>query len=199
MAARDSALQLLAQGLQPAIVAATIGVEESYISQLMKDEDFAEELESVRLKRTEEDQNYDAKMDRIEDAYLDRINDKMRLADLRQSVSAFRVLNNAKRRRDRSIAHNPIQLGIAIHLQMPASMVPQYVLNQQSEIVEVDGKLMASATPRGVEKLLEDKRAKDPNYQRLQQQEKERAAVTLESVRPVKRKRLENMEISDLI
>lgn len=186
MAARDLALSLLSQGLQPSVVAATVGVEESYISQLMSNEDFAVELESRRVKQSEQDIQYDQKLDTTEAEFLERISDKVRQANFQQSMQAFKVLNAAKRRKDRSQAISQAGTGVVVNINLPSSIIPTYVMNQQSEIIEVNGKTMISATPKTLDALVEQKKAADPVLQKLDQEKKERASMQLDAVRPVK-------------
>lgn len=196
MSARDLALTLLSQGIQQHTVAETIGVDPSYISSLMADEDFKAELESKRLAETEENLAYDDKLDRAEEAFLERLQDKIRLANLRDSMQAFRVLNSAKRRRDRGVVNPSVVVGVAVNLQLPQVMVPKYVTNSKNEIVEVDGQTMVTTTASLLDKMVAAKKAAalpapatPAIVKQIEQAREERAAVVLDAVGPVLRKR----------
>jgi transcriptional regulator with XRE-family HTH domain len=189
---QTESLRMLAQGISPVQVAATLGVDPSYISQLMADEDFRSALELQKVERVQEDLDHDKKLDKAEGEYLDRITEKSKFANLQQSMQAFKILNGARRRRDTSVANASIQIGAIVNIHLPASAAPQYVVNAKNEIVEVEGKTMVSATPRRLDEILairngnteQQKRAQLPGVTRV-----ERAAVAIEKLdnKPIKR------------
>lgn len=154
MSAKPEILSMLADGLSPVQVATTLGVTESYISQLMGDEDFAAELESKRTEVAAADIAYDNQIDRVEGTFLDRIESKAPLANLQQSLQAFAVLNKAKRRKDTAISRGTPQAGTVVNLQLNINLIPQYLMNGKNEIVEVEGKSMVSATPKKLDEIL---------------------------------------------
>lgn len=154
MSAKESALELLAQGIAPGQVAESIGVEASYISQLMSDEDFLTQLQERKSASTQEDLDYDKKLDRVEGEFLSKIEEKSRFANLQQSLQAFKVINGAKRRKDSRTAPAGTQIGVIVTLNLPVSMLPQYQTNSKNEIVEVEGKTMVSATPKKLDEIL---------------------------------------------
>ena len=198
MSARDLAMTMLAQGIPNTTVAETIGVEPSYISSLLADEDFKAELEQKRLQSTEEDLAYDDKLDKAEEAFLERLADKVRLANLQQSMQAFRVLNGAKRRKDRGVAAQAVNSGVVVNIQLPQSVVPQYITNSRNEIVEVNGQTMVSATPTGLEGMIAARKTALPapaqtseatvTVQKLNRASEERAVAVLDAVGPVVRR-----------
>jgi transcriptional regulator with XRE-family HTH domain len=154
MSAKDSALSLLAQGIPANQVAETIGVSESYISQLMSEEDFAAQLQTVKVQAAQEDLDYDKRIDKAEEVFLERIESKSAFANLQQSLQAFKVLNTAKRRRDSRVQTPGVQIGQIVNITVPISVLPQYKTNAQNEIVEVEGKTMVSASPKRLEEIL---------------------------------------------
>jgi hypothetical protein len=200
MAAKDLALQLLSQGLQASVVAATVGVQESYISQLMADEDFRSELESRHVQQSEQDVKYDDKLDRVEDQYLDRIEGKLHIANLQQSMQAFKILNGAKRRKDRGLANITPQTGVVVQINLPVSIAPRYITNQQNEIVEVEGQTMVSVSPKKLDALVQERKpAETPAQlelaQNLQAGKAERTTEVLQKVGPVSRRSRKNLDL----
>lgn len=194
MSARDSALELLAQGVSPGTVANTLGVTPSYISQLMAEEDFASAVQAQRVATSTEDLRYDKKLSVIEEAYLDRLEEKMTFANFNQTLGAFRVLNLAKRRREASQEQSGISMSQVVHLTLPAIVIPQFQVNSNNEIVEVEGQTMISATPKGLDEIMAAKSVKqlppptpaqEALEKKLQLTGLERARETLEAVRPV--------------
>lgn len=169
---------MLSIGLPATAVAARLGVTDSQISQLLSEPDFAAAVETARLAANEEDQKFDSRLEETESQALDNIAAKIRFGNLQQSLQAFKVLNGARRRRDGIVAQPTI--GTAVQINMPTVLMPVYVLNGKSEIVEVDGQTMISASPKRMEEI-----ARERNPDRalpLQQRQLERTQQTLESV-----------------
>lgn len=154
MSTQQQALEMLAQGISPVQVATAIGVTESYISQLMGDEDFRAALESHRIARSKEDLAFDAQLERTEKTYLERIEEKAKFANLQQSLQAFKIVNSARRRKDSAIIAGNTINNVAVVIQLPQTAAAQYVVSSQNEIIEVDGKTMVSATPRKLDEIL---------------------------------------------
>ncbi len=154
---RQNALQLLGQGVAPSQAAAALGVSESQISQYLSDEDFAAELAAQRASATAEDLAYDEKLDRVEEEFLGRIEQKAAFANLQQSLQAFKILNVAKRRKDSRIAPTSTGGGTIVNITIPIAVIPQYITNSKNEIVEVEGKTMVSASPKRLEEMLKQR------------------------------------------
>lgn len=183
MAVRESALELLAQGIPASQVAGTLGVSESYVSQLLGDEDFGSQLQATRTEAAQADLDYDKKIDTAESLYLQRIEDKAGFANLQQSLQAFRILNSAKRRKDSRVQAPGINIGQIINITLPVASIPDYKINNQSEIVEVEGKTMLSATPKRLEEIMAARNGERPAVLQLPGVTKvERAASVLQKL-----------------
>jgi len=156
---RQLAVQYLAQNMQPSIVAGILGVTESAISQLLADEDFAAEVTAASQGAAAGDLAYDDRMDKAEEVFLENIEKRAQFANMQQSLQAFKLLNSARRRKDTRV-HNSAQAnGVTVNIMLPSSIIPDYTMNAQAEIVEVSGKTMLSATPAGVNELLAARQA----------------------------------------
>ena len=194
MFAKDQALTLLAQGLKQSVVASALGVEESYISQLLADEDFAADLRAKKQELSVADATYDTKLDRATEEALDRIETKLPFANLQQSLQAFKVLESAKRRRDRGTPGTE-SAGVVVNILLPTVIAPRYLQNQSGEIVEVEGQTMLSASPRNLDELVaarkQEKAVASPEtlalQNRLALEGTQRAAEFLPTVTPVKK------------
>lgn len=191
MAIQDQALEMLAQGISPVQVATAIGVTESYVSQLMGDEDFRASLDEHRVAISKENLAFDAQLERTEKGYLDRIEEKQKFANLQQSLQAFKILNSARRRKDGVLINQQVNIGAVVNISLPQFAVPSYVVNAKNEIIEVEGKTMISATPKRLDEILAIRnggvtKTKEqlPGITRV-----ERAATAIETLdnRPVRR------------
>lgn len=159
---RQLAIQYLSQNMQPSIVAGILGVTESAISQLLADSDFAEEVSKASQGAAAEDLAYDSRLDEAEETFLKNIENRAQFANMQQSLQAFKLLNSAKRRKDTRVHNSASNSGVTVNITLPTTIVPQYILNAQAEIVEVSGKTMISATPANVNALLASKQEKLP-------------------------------------
>ncbi|HEY9661549.1 MAG TPA: hypothetical protein V6C65_24090, partial [Allocoleopsis sp.] len=150
---RQYALELLSQGISPTQVAAAIGVDDSRISQLMAEEDFQEELNRLKVAATAEDLAFDKKLESAELQALDNIERRLPIANMQQSLQAFKVLNTARRRKDGNVVAQGAAGGVVVNITLPAIAMPQFVLNQKAEVIEVEGKTMISATPKQLQQI----------------------------------------------
>lgn len=157
---KNQAIQLLAQNVPASQVAATLGVDASYISQLMADDEFAAEVNETKSRLEKESADairFDETLEKTEEVLLENISKRAPLANLAQSLAAFRVLNNARRRKERATHTGENNVAVAVNITMPVQVIPNYTLNTANEIVEVDGKTMVSATAATVDKMLQVK------------------------------------------
>lgn len=152
-AAKELVIGMLAQGIGTQQIAAAVGVDPSYVSQIAADPRALEQVEVLQGELTEKDRNFDDKLEEGESEYLDRIVDKAKFANLQQSLQAFKVLNGARRRKDGRMAGASQLPGVIVPVVLPVMMVPQYKMNSQAEIVEVEGKTMVSASPQKLEAI----------------------------------------------
>jgi len=207
MAARDQILEMLAQGLNSTQVASALGVSDSYVSQLLSNEDFASELEGKKVQQAAEDIEFDHKIDAVEATFLERIEAKAPLANLQQSLQAFAVLNKAKRRKDTSVNRGAAQIGTVVNLQLNVNLIPQYLVNGKQEIVEVEGKSMVSATATKLDEILAARRGETSGRKSMQLPgitKVERAAGVLEvlenkPVRKLPKLIRQDMDVSNIL
>lgn len=146
---KKAAAKYLAQGVPTSQVAMAVGCEESYISQLRHDPEVIEWLKEFATDVTVQDTAFDNRVDSAEEKALERVERMLGFANLPQSLAAFRVLNAARRRKEGPAT--PSVTNVNVTLTIPASALPRYQVNGQSEIIEVEGKTMVSATPASLE------------------------------------------------
>jgi hypothetical protein len=180
---KEHAITLLAQGISTSQVAAAIGCDDSYISQLKADPEVQQKIAEMSATQTLADVNFDSTLERAESLALEKIEKNLPFATLGQAMAAFRVLNGARRRKD-GVA-NPGAGGttINVNLTLPAAALPRYVTNAQSEIVEVEGKTMISATAKSIDQILAARAGNSANLPAVTALEK--AASRLGSLSPL--------------
>ena len=179
---QDKVVKYLSQGISTKNIADALGCDESYISQLRANEDIQKKVSELQAEYAVKDATFDETLDRAEEKALQRIESTLPFANAGQALAAFRVLNAARRRKDGPVTADVHVTNVI--LQLPASAAPRYVLNDRSEIVEVEGKTMVAANPHQLPALLEMKTGKvlAPAVSDL-----DKAAARLQSLTPMGR------------
>lgn len=139
-------LSFLAAGVAPTIAASAAGCEPSYVSQLLDNEAFKQELYKLSAKELEKDLEHDTKIEDVEAKALKAIAD--RLAFVRTPMEAakiFSILNNAKKRT--AVPTNPMDAGglstVTFTLPRAALKSIELRMNSQQQVIEVEGRTMA--------------------------------------------------------
>lgn len=138
MADKQKILELLGSGLSNEIVADAVGVDSSYIAQLLSDEDFQNEVIKLRTLNLTAATDRDKRIDKIEDALIDKLSETVEyLHKPGDILRSFAVLNAAKRR------GIPAQLSAGlrqsvISLTLPSIIVRSFTKTAQGEVVGVE-------------------------------------------------------------
>ena len=135
----DRIKQLLGNGIAPEVVATAVGVTPAYVSQLMADDTFREEVVALRSTALAASTDRDTSWNMLEDKLLAQLHEKVEQNMIYKVPDIVRVLvaaNNAKRR------GNPISDSIkptqqVVVLNLPSVVLKQYKENANREIVEV--------------------------------------------------------------
>lgn len=152
------ALDLLGSGVQPVQVAAAVGVSESYISQLLADEQFQLAVAQKRYDSLLAASARDSSYDDIEDELLQKL--KTGLAFMTKTgeiLAAIKIVNGAKRRGASSTvgASSGNQI---VQLVLPAGVRARFAQDAQGQVVEVETSTgshsLLTATSSGVKQLL---------------------------------------------
>jgi len=143
----------LAQNIPSSQAAAAVGISESRVSQLLNDPDFAQKLEAQKVAISSKDVSFDDNLDTVEETLLENVLKRAPFMDAKASLLGLRVVSGISRRRDRRV-NPPERIGTVVNIMLPAALTPHYVMNGQSEIVEVEGRTMIAATPDKVDALV---------------------------------------------
>ena len=143
---KERLIELLGNGISPAIAASAVGCSESYVSQLLSDEAIAARISALRFENLQAASSRDKKMDSLEDKLLDKLETvvpmMMRPAEILKAVATV----NAMKRRGSSApeamhVHNQV-----INLQLSPRVAIHFQLSSSKEIVEVAGRTLATMT-----------------------------------------------------
>lgn len=160
---RNRILNYLASGVKPAQVATIVGVSPGYISQLLKEETFKEELEALVLTKPKdaEETDLDNKYVSLEHQILRGIEEAIPGAEL---PALARILDSVTKRQDMRFqrkhpAQNPFGNGAnvqIVQISLPAHSIPAdpvVEINPQGEILAINNKPLAPMTSDSVKAL----------------------------------------------
>lgn len=163
---KEKVKELLGTGLSNETVASAVGCDPAYISQLMSDADFAEQVIALRTASLMDASKQDKDIASIESKLTKRLHDIVDNGQLykpQDVLRAFVAVNNAKRR-GVQITDTPNQRAAVVPLQLPAAVVQQFTINIHGEVVETAGQTLVTMSST---QLLKDLSAKELNAETI--------------------------------
>lgn len=142
---KEKMRKLLAQELPHVVVASALGCSEGYISQCLADPNFAAEVSLLKVEKLEECMNRDAALDRLENRIIEKLDKATNLMfKPMELVSAFKVINAAKRSNTVPAGATTTQLNQQVTIIMPQSIAVSFIKNAQGEIIEAGGRSLTT-------------------------------------------------------
>lgn len=137
--------KLLGQGIEGHRVASALGVDPSYVSQLLADDAFKERVQELRLANLTEATTRDKRYDGIEDKLLGHIEhdiDKNPFAfkTTGDKVRALSIVNNLKRRGANADSNIATINQTVVQLVLPTQLMQRYVKDVNNQIVQAGDK-----------------------------------------------------------
>jgi hypothetical protein len=155
----DRILELLGQGLANSVVASAVGCEPSYISQLLEDSEFRLRVQELRAGKAEAAVKRDTSWDTIEQAALDRASSLVNLVSRPTDLIRIAHMANSAKRASKELVNNDSTGAPVVQLVMPANATIHFQMNTSSQVVEVNGRSLASMPVQQLTKQLADRRA----------------------------------------
>jgi len=151
----DKALALLADGLEPAIVASALGISPSRISQLLSEEDFTRRLAELRFGRLQENNARDKELDNLEDQIIRQLKTALPMA-MRPGELArlLQIVNAAKRRGQSAPVTTPTGTTI-IKLSIPTQIINHFALNSANQVIAAGEQSLLTIQSGQINKLAE--------------------------------------------
>lgn len=133
----DRAKKLLGQGLSVSVVASTLGVTDSRISQLMADSTFAAEVQKLRFETMQQSTEIDDQYNSMEDRLLKKLDKVLPLINKPKDIlQAINTINGAKRRGQAAPDSTNLAAKV-VNLQLPVAIQQQFITNVNKQITEV--------------------------------------------------------------
>lgn len=137
---QERALQLLGAGLKPADVSVTLGCDPSFISQLLMDDGFRQQVLALRIENLQAQTIRDRNIDTIEDELIVKLHDSIKyMIKPRDILMAFNIVNAAKRRGAASSGGDINLTQQVVTINLPPAAKEHFFprINAQGEVVAV--------------------------------------------------------------
>lgn len=155
---RDQIIELLGKGIPAAQVAAAVGCDDSYISQLLSSPEVYSRVTELRSAHFSEYVAEDEKLNTAEAAALDRVCSLVPfITRPTEAVRVFGVLNAAKRRAVNAESSMPVVQTVSIEL--PEAARVSFTLTADRQVIEVAGRSMATMPAKSLAARLEERSA----------------------------------------
>ena len=157
-ATEEQVFNLLASGLPASMVASSLSISESYISQLLSNSEFRDRVSSARLSKSKNFIARDEKLELTEAKALERLSLLLpMITKPAEAAKIYQVLNNAKRTVTAlPTSNSPSTQTVVLNLPKTAS-VSFTLSHATNQVMEVDGRSMAPLPASKVKELMTDK------------------------------------------
>lgn len=141
---KEQIKSLLGTGLSNEVVASAVGCDPSYITQLMSDSQFSQEVVVMRAAALTANSKRDRKIDAVEDTLIAKFEEVLPMVYKPTDVlRAMSVVNNMKRRGVPANEALTINNRI-VNLNMPVQIIQNFTKNSNGEVIEVEGKTLVT-------------------------------------------------------
>lgn len=154
-------IDLLGAGVSPVQVALACGITESYVSQLLSQQEIADEVTSLRAARAAQYVEHDDNLDSDEEKArrLVRRNLDNGILKPMEALQHFRVLNAARRQSQAAVATPAVSTVVTLNLPVAAQV--QFKLTTDKQIIEVDGRSLATMPASSMARMLKERQTRE--------------------------------------
>lgn len=133
--AQERILALLGEGHGPELVASSVGVSVSYISQLLSDQDFAGKVAEIRVAKLAKHSERDATFDDMETLLANKFHDLIPfMMDPMKIMKALKEINSLKRRGSSS-QEALVNQQTVVQLSLPTVIVQNFQVNSNNQVI----------------------------------------------------------------
>lgn len=147
------ALSLLGGGYSPEVVASSLGVTTSRISQLLADENFAKQVIDLKFQNLQKHNIADASYDEMEDKLQKRFSESLPMLHRPMEILKAMKEINAMKRRGVSSPEAITHQNQVVNLYMPVKITNKYITNINNQVVKVGEKELLTVQSSAMEQL----------------------------------------------
>ena len=144
----ERAISLLGSGLGAEVVASTLGVSASYISQLLSQEDIATKVTTLRYEALQKHNVRDLGYDALEDKLLEKMDDLLPLMQRPMEVVKALSVVNAAKRRGQSAPESVTQQQTVVQLVLPTQVVNQFQVDVKNTVIKTGDRELLTINPK---------------------------------------------------
>lgn len=129
-------LEMLGNGLAPAVVSSALGVSESYISQLLGEESFNQQVTGLRYANLQAATSRDRSYDSLEDALLVKMAQAVPMLYKPMEIVRMASMVNAMKRRGADAPENTVIHQTTVQLTLPIAITSRFITNSANQVIE---------------------------------------------------------------
>lgn len=148
-------LEMLGNGLSPTVVAGALGVTESYVSQLLSEEDFSKQVTTLRFNNLQAATTRDRSYDEIEDELIKKMSELLPLMYKPMEVLRAITVINAAKRRGASAPENTVINNTVVQLSLPITITSRFVKDANNQVVEAGDQQLVTIASTNLSRKLE--------------------------------------------
>ena len=152
------ALVLLGQGISPEVVANSLGITASRISQMLSDEQFSAKVAELRFENLAKHNKRDNEYDSIEDELLERLKDCLPLMHRPMEILKSIQVINAAKRRGSSTPESITAKQQVIQLTVPIQILQNFQTNLQGQVTKAGEQELITIQSGSLDTLVKEKR-----------------------------------------
>ena len=155
---QEKIIELLGRGIPATQVAAAVGCDVSYVSQLLADESVTSQVMSLRATHFSRFAEQDSSLDAAEAAALTKVANLIQYIQRPgEAINAYKVLNAAKRR-----TSGPLQEAApaqTLVLDLPEASRVRFTVSADRQVIEIEGHSLTTMPARTLASRLEARNA----------------------------------------
>ena len=153
-------LGLLGAGVSQTAAALAAGVSDGYVSQLLKDSTFLSALGNIKSVKIEAAVKHDEKIDAVEAKALEAVSSRLPLVrNAAEAARIFQILNSSKRHATAD-GSSSVLGAQQVSIVLPRAAAVHISMNSSNQVIEVEGKTMATLPSRALPNLATEVTAK---------------------------------------
>lgn len=159
---KDRLLGYLAAGVSQTAAASAVGVDPSYVSQLLEQDDFKIALVERSAGRLQKAIDHDESIESLETKAARVIEQKLPFVrNALEAARIFQILNSSKKRAVASPDSSQGAGGVqSVTIVLPKAAAVSLRMNTQNQVIEVEGRAMAPLPSRNLPALQEAEAAR---------------------------------------
>lgn len=150
---KDKIKALLGQGHSAELVSTILGCDPSYISQLLEDELFRNEVSELRVIALQAATTRDRKWDDLEDKLLDKLHASTDFVIKPREIAMLLSMANAAKRRGATAQESITINNKVVTLVIPEKLNLNFALSQNNQVVAVGEKSMLTIPSSKIQEL----------------------------------------------